>query len=160
MSASGGGTEDRSAALLPRLTDQPPEGLRRILVDGIVAFNASQTGLPQGRSLAVVLEAPDGTIAGGLMGRTSYDWLYIELLFVPQAARGNGIGAELVRMALDEARRRDAIGAWVDTFGARAAAFYQRLGFAVFGTLEDFPPGNTRYFLQQRLSRRADQLVP
>ncbi|WP_334176168.1 GNAT family N-acetyltransferase [Pseudoxanthobacter sp.] len=157
-----GGDKPRAAdgpALRLRLTDAPPEAARVTLAAGIVAFNAPRVGLPRGRPLAVLLEDSDGTVAGGLLGRTSYEWLYIELLFVPEAARGCGTGAELVRRALAEARGRGAVGAWVDTFGARTAAFYQRLGFTVFGTLEDHPPGNTRYFLKQRLDGAA-QLAP
>jgi len=50
-----------------------------------------------------------------------------------------------------EALRRGCHHAWVDTqFGA--LGFYQRLGYAVFGQLPDYPPGFTRSFLSKVLA--------
>ena len=43
---------------------------------------------------------------GGLWGRTVYDWLFVELLFVPDALRGRGVGSELMQRAEDEALKR------------------------------------------------------
>ena len=32
----------------------------------------------------------------------------------------------------------------------QALSFYQKLGYQIFGQLEDYPVGHTRYFLQKR----------
>ena len=50
-----------------------------------------------------------------------------------------------------EARARGCVGAWLDTFGFQARPFYEALGYAVFGALEDQPPGHRRYVLMKRL---------
>jgi len=49
------------------------------------------------------------------------------------------------------ARAHGCVGIWLDTFSFQARGFYEKLGFAVFGTMEDFPPGHQRFFLQKRL---------
>jgi hypothetical protein len=39
----------------------------------------------------------------------------------------------------------------VDTYGFQAPGFYERMGYAEFGRLEDFPPGSARHFLWKSL---------
>lgn len=54
--------------------------------------------------------------------------------------------------AEDEGRLRGCIGVYLDTFDFQARPFYEKLGFTVFGTLEDYPPGHRRFFLKKRLA--------
>jgi hypothetical protein len=37
----------------------------------------------------------------------------------------------------------------VHTYSFQARGFYERLGYAVFGTLDDYPPGQSRIFLHK-----------
>jgi ribosomal protein S18 acetylase RimI-like enzyme len=39
----------------------------------------------------------------------------------------------------------------LDTFDYQAPGFYEKLGFKVFGRLEDYPPGHRRFYLVKRL---------
>jgi ribosomal protein S18 acetylase RimI-like enzyme len=48
-----------------------------------------------------------------------------------------------------EAKGRNCHAAYVDTFSFLALDFYQKLGYTIFGSLEDFPKGHTRYFLKK-----------
>jgi GNAT superfamily N-acetyltransferase len=129
---------------------EPDDALRRAIVAPLVAFNEARAGPSGHQSLALVLRDADGAVCGGLWGITSHGWLYTQLLVVPEAARGQGLGRELMRAAEAEALRRGCAHAWVDTqFGARG--FYERLGYTVFGELADFPPGFTRSFLKKAL---------
>lgn len=133
------------------LTDAPDPAARDVIVGGIVAFNTARMGPSGSRPLAVLLRQPDGSVAGGLWGRTSYGWLYVELLFVPEEARGTGLGRALMGRAEAEALERGCIGVWIDTFGEANAAFYGRLGYTRFGAIEDHPPGSTHIFLKKVL---------
>jgi ribosomal protein S18 acetylase RimI-like enzyme len=40
---------------------------------------------------------------------------------------------------------------WLDTFAFQARAFYERLGFEVFGRLDGLAPYYPRYFMQKTL---------
>jgi signal transduction histidine kinase len=40
----------------------------------------------------------------------------------------------------------------LETFSFQALPFYQKLGFVVYGQLDDFPPGHTRYSLKKKLT--------
>ena len=63
--------------------------------------------------------------------------------------RGQDYGTKLIELAEGEAQARNCHAAYVDTFSFLALDFYQKLGYTVFGTLEDFPKGHTRYFLKK-----------
>jgi hypothetical protein len=41
--------------------------------------------------------------------------------------------------------------AYLDTFSFQAPDFYKKLGYEVFGELQDFPHGHQRYFMKKRL---------
>ena len=91
-----------------------------------------------------------GSVAGGFWGSTLFQWLQVEMLFVPQPLRGLGVGSALMAMAERTARDRGCRGAYVDTFSFQAVPFYEKLGFTVFGVLDDFPPGHSRIYLRKR----------
>jgi GNAT superfamily N-acetyltransferase len=87
---------------------------------------------------------------GGLLGATGWDWLHIDVLFVAPEQRNRGLGRTLVNAALQAAKRRGCLGAYLDTFDFQAKDFYRKLGFEVFAELADFPRGHTRYWMRLR----------
>ena len=126
-------------------TDDPRT--RKVLRDGLMAFNESLLGQPNVRPLTLTLRADNGEVVGGLVGRTSFSWLFVELLFVPETLRGQGFGEALLERAEAEAKTRGCRGAWLDTFNPEARAFYERRGYRLFGEIPDNPPGAGRAFL-------------
>lgn len=135
------------------LTDAPDPAARDALLAGLLAHNTAHLGPHGMRPLAVLVRDPaSGAVVGGLWGRTSWDWLFVELLFLPEALRGAGLGAELLRRAEEEAAQRGCVGAWLDTFDPGARRFYERWGYTVFGALEGHPAGHARSFLRKALA--------
>jgi ribosomal protein S18 acetylase RimI-like enzyme len=51
----------------------------------------------------------------------------------------------------------DPIFTYLDTFDCQAPGFYEKLGFKVFGKLEDYPPGHQRFYLMKLIRDVADQ---
>jgi len=133
------------------MTAQPDESIRKAILDPLVAYNQARTGRNDFRPLVIAVEGPDGGVVGGLCGRTAYDWLFVELLFVPESLRGRGLGSELMLRAETEAISRGCRHAWLDTFEFQARAFYQHLGYTCFGELADYPVGSARYFMRKAL---------
>jgi hypothetical protein len=43
------------------------------------------------------------------------------------------------------------VGIWVDTYGFQARGFYEKLGYELFGTIDDHPRGSHRFFFRKRL---------
>lgn len=128
---------------------EPPEW--GIIGSAIHAYNIQQAGDDQGRNLCFVLRAADGEVVGGVIGATHWDWLHIDLLWVKEELRGRGYGRRLLLLAEEEARKRGAKHAYLDTFSFQAPDFYDQYGYRVFGELPDFPPGHRRYYLTKQL---------
>jgi len=138
------------------LTDAPTPADRAAVLQGLAAFNAAQVGPADWRPLAVLVKDPvTGQTLGGLTGASFHGWLFIELFWLPESLRGDGLGAQLIAQAEAEARRRGCRGVWLDTYDFQARGFYERLGYRLFGTLDDMPPGHQRFYLSKRLSDAA-----
>jgi GNAT superfamily N-acetyltransferase len=134
-----------------RLTDKVDPAVRDSVVGSLVSYNAHQTGTSDYRPLVLTVCGEGGNVVGGLWGRTVFGWLYVEVVFVPEALRGQGIGAELMSRAESEAIARGCRSAWLDTFEFQARGFYERLGYSCFGELKDYPVGFSRYFMKKVL---------
>ncbi len=133
------------------LTDIADDEVRKAIAAPLVAYNASQAGVSGHRPLVVMLRDAAGTVAGGLWGHTGHGWLFTQLLVVPAALRGHGVGLQIMKLAEDEAIARGCRGAWLDTFEFQARGFYERLGYVCFGELPNYPTGYARYFMQKAL---------
>ena len=132
--------------------DAPESEARRIIGDGLNAFNDSAVGYADRRPLNVLARDPGtGATVGGLHGRTSLGMLIIDLVFLPERLRGSGVGTRMMRMAEDEALRRGCKSAVLFTISFQAPDFYQRLGWRKFGQIDCDPPGTSRVFLTKKL---------
>ena len=118
---------------------------------GISDYNTQKAGDDLGKNLCFVLYSPEKEIAGGVIGATYWDWLYINLMWIQSELRGRGYGHQLLTLAEEEARKRGARHSYLDTFSFQAPGFYKKHGYQVFGELPNFPAGHTRYFLTKDL---------
>jgi GNAT superfamily N-acetyltransferase len=133
------------------IPENPSEADREAVVAPLRAYNISRAGDPRIRPVAILLTDEQGDQVGGLWGRCAYDWLFVELLAVPEAHRGRDHGTALMQEAERIARENDCVGLWLDTYEFQARGFYEKLGFELFGTLDDHPIGQKRFFLRKRL---------
>jgi GNAT superfamily N-acetyltransferase len=139
------------------LLAKPHSIVRQIILNGLSDFNRNSL-MPDLRieDIAVVIrDAGSKEILGGLWGRTGWEWLTIEYIFVPETLRGQGLATRLIGMAEDEAARRGCHSVWLDTLNPKALPLYERLGYERFGELKDFPKGGSRFFLQKKLETAA-----
>lgn len=95
----------------------------------------------------------DSQILGGLIGRIAYDWLHIELLWLDESIRKDNLGYTLMTDAEKIASNKGCTGIYLDTFSFQAPNFYLKMGYEIFGQIDDQPTGNVRYFLKKKLSR-------
>lgn len=131
--------------------DQPADADRKAIVDVLMAFNEKAGGPSRFQPLAILIQDPaTGATLGGLWGRTVYDWLFVELLVVPEQFRGDDLGSRILAQAEAVARDRGCIGAWLDTYAFQAPEFYRKQGYTAFGAIDDHPRGQKRYFFQKR----------
>lgn len=90
-------------------------------------------------------------LLGGLVASTYWGWLDIDDLWLAGSLRNQGWGSRLVTMAETEAIRRGCDHSIVHTYSFQARGFYEKMGYHVVGTLSDYPPGATFYWLRKEL---------
>jgi GNAT superfamily N-acetyltransferase len=127
----------------------PPAEFQRDMGKLIEAFMV-QTVPGKSTRFAFMLHDAEGTLVGGLSGATYWDWLFVAALWVHGSQRGKGAGTALLAAAEAHAAGLGCHSVWLDTF--QASGFYEKLGYTVFGALEDYPKGQTRSFLRKRIA--------
>lgn len=132
-------------------TDAPDNDLSKKVREGLNAYNIQHSEDINYRPLALYARDDQGELAGGLLGSTYWGWLSIDILWIREDMRGQGLGSRLLSSAEEEARRRGCRRAHVDTVDFQAPEFYLRHGYTQWGMLEDLPRGHRRHYYQKSL---------
>jgi len=134
------------------IEEQPDPADVRAIQAGLEAYNQAHAEPVNYRPLYLFVRDGAGALVGGLLGATYWGWLYVDILWLAGAARGQGYGSQLLEQTEREALARGCHGAHLDTMDFQALPFYERHGYSVYGTLDDLPRGHTRYFLRKVLA--------
>ena len=130
------------------------------LTEALIEYNRAHSPLwernhdAQFQPMPLQFFALDGrALLDGLTGHTHRlrAWLEIGTLWVNGDHRGRGIGRELVGRAEEEARRRGCLHARLSTSPFQAPGFYEKMGYVLYGRLEDCPPGDTSLYYRKDL---------
>lgn len=140
-----------------KVVNEPGPEVWSAIGNPLKRMNDARSGrMDQFSTFALTIVAPNSDeIVGGLWGEIARDYLYIDLLFVPEAARGTGVGRSLMYQAEQEAVRRGCHAVWLSTYSFQAPGFYQKLGYRVFGELPAYPLGHSSIFLTKMLAPEA-----
>ena len=121
---------------------------------GLAAFNGTFAGPPGHNPVHLVVRRPgELRAAGGLAGHVLYRWLLVRGFWLAEDLRRGGLGTALLARAEREAAALGCVGVLLSTFSFQARPFYERLGYRVFGTVGDFPPGHAHHYLMKRLDQ-------
>ena len=143
------------------LNDNNSEERRELIEKKLFEFNQEQsqqvvkcdslkTNLPT--FIEIYAEVKPQKLVGGLISYIDWgQWLYIDTIWVDANYRRQGIGKYLVTSAEQKAIKKDIKRARLCTFDFQALPFYQKLGYTIYGKLEDFPEGHTVYYLKKIL---------
>ena len=122
-----------------------------IVREGLDQYNLPYAGDGDYQELVILLRDETNSVIGGLLGCTYWGYLNVQVLWVEEGHRNKGKGKELLNAAEQEAIRRGCQYATLDTHSFQALSFYQKLGYAIVGELEELPPGYSRYLLRKVL---------
>jgi len=104
----------------------------------------------------LVLKAEDGTIMGGLSATIFYlrARCYIDRLWIHESLRGLDYGTKLMNAIEEKVKLENCNIILVDTFSFQAPRFYEKLGYQVYGKLDDYPSvGLSSFYYQKRLDK-------
>jgi GNAT superfamily N-acetyltransferase len=140
-----------SGELTLRVETEPNDRDVAALAGGLTQHALPTTGRPGFQPLAVFARDPAGALVGGVSGTVNWNWLHVGLFWISPGERRSGLGSRLLRAIEAAAIERGCSHAHLDTFSYQARPFYERHGYVLFATLEDYPLGHSRYFLRKRL---------
>jgi ribosomal protein S18 acetylase RimI-like enzyme len=135
----------------------PSDDLRRFIEDNVSTFTMAMVSAVDYQPVGYFLRQDRGEWVGGCLGNVWAEYLHVQWLWVAPSLRGRGFGARMLRAAETMGQDNGAANATLDTFNPVAKEFYLRQGYEVFGTLPDYPPGWSKFFLRKKLVRRDDR---
>src|SRR5437764_72624 len=123
------------------------------IIDCLYEYNRvqTQTKIEDVKRLAIFLRDSQNHVVGGILGWMYWGWLQIEFLWIRDDLRGMGHGNDLMIAAEEKALAMGCYQAYLETFSFQNTDFYKKLGYEVFGILEDYPRNHNKYFLRKRL---------
>lgn len=128
---------------------------------GAYADSVAQSG-PHTEEERLVFKAEDGgKIVGGCIVNV-HQWgrAVLACLWVDEPYRGHGLGSMLIRTAEDAAREKGCYYLCLGTIDFQARPLYEKHGFQVFTTNENFPRGHNAWSLSKRLDHAYPDYVP
>ncbi len=135
------------------ITDSVTPQEKDELLTGLRAYNAKFLDLANfSGDVGVYVRDEQGKMLGGLIGVCKGDWLNIDFLWVSDSVRGTGVGSRIISAAEEEARRKGCRHALVDTASFQARPFYEKQGYRLQMSLQDYPyQGMQRHYLTKAL---------
>ncbi len=123
------------------------------IIKALVAYNTSQVPLTQEKGIHQVnlkLRDEQENIVAALLARI-YGWnaMEVSILWVDEKHRKKGLGSQLMREAESIARKSNCTLIHLDTFDFQAPEYYKKLGYEVFGELNNSPAGHKRFYLKK-----------
>ncbi len=115
-------------------------------------FNYAHIGeYAQTQYLRLNAKDADGQLLGGIRSLIHMEWLYVELLWVAESARGTGLGSRLLTQTEDQSRGLGACNAQLNTFDWQAEGFYVKHGYGVFARIDNYFRGRELVMMKKTL---------
>jgi ribosomal protein S18 acetylase RimI-like enzyme len=129
--------------LIARETSDLAELSDQILAE-VLRYNASQVGPLNDSRYVLTVRSTAGQLVGGLVGVQFWNGMFIDLLWIDERLRRNGLGTRLMHQAETDLLQHGGEVIFLSTWSFQAPEFYEKLGYSVFGKLKGMPRGATR----------------
>ncbi|WP_417760351.1 GNAT family N-acetyltransferase [Shewanella sp.] len=137
------------------VTTTPARDDLALLSLGIQAYNQgflpAEVALEADTHFAVLARDEQGQVCGGIRANAFWNYCIIELLWLSDTVRGQGVGTRLITAAEAFALANGFTAVRVETLDFQAKPFYEKQGYRVYGELANHPQGHTTYCLVKDL---------
>ena len=103
----------------------------------------------------------EGKVIGGcIMEIDSWKIAELDILWVDEKYRRQGLGSALIREAERAAREKGCYVMTLGTFDFQARPLYEKHGYKVAGNIKNWPKGHENYSMMKRLDQPLPEYVP
>lgn len=134
-----------------QVVEQPDQKLMDYFEHQIEQFNLARWEVKKKIPLAIKIEAEDGSIVAGASAKTFGSWLLIDNIWVSESLRGQDVGTKILEHLHEAARKRGCLYALLDTLNFQARGFYEKFGYTVQWTQNEYPKTGSKHFMTKVL---------
>lgn len=123
--------------------DEPMAKDKKIMKDGMLAYHASKGHIRPEKDdyYSIVIKNNKKKTVGVIVVSFRWGAMHIQTLWIDETIRNQDWGSKLMKMVEKEAIKRNCYLAYTDTYSWQAPKFYEKLGYKIYGKLDDFPKG-------------------
>ena len=107
-----------------------------------------------------ITDDKDNIIAGCILEINRWKMAYLDVLWVEEEYRIKGLGSALIRKAEETAEEKGCYVMVLGTFSFQAKPLYEKHGYKVCATFNDYPKGQANYTLMKRLDQEYEGYIP
>jgi len=133
---------------LNRSTSDETNYIRRKLIE----FNSKHVPNGTYEEVNLCMKDEHEAIIAGLNSAICWNWMEIDILWVDDNYRKQGLGKRLLEEAEQIARSKGCTFIKLNTFSFQAPEFYKKYGYVVMGIIENAPIGSSHYYLKKELN--------
>ena len=126
-----------------------PEARKEEIHAGLRAYN--RRFCADVSDLSCLVEDGEGRCLAGCDAFRFGELAVVDILWVDEGCRGQGLGARILTRVEEEATRQGARRLELNTFGFQAPGFYEKLGYRRFGAVEPAVGEYGHYFYVKEL---------
>ena len=121
---------------------------------------APEEGVKEEDFLFKITDDKGNIVAGCIMEINRWKMADLDVLWVDEKYRRKGLGSALIRKAEKVAREKDCYVMLLGTFTFQARPLYEKHGYKLCATFNDYPRGHANYTLMKRLDEPYEEYVP
>lgn len=122
-----------------------------VLLQGVIQGAEDANGMSRIRSFAFFVKDAAGQVIAGAKGVSLYGSLYVDLLWVSQTLRNQGLGTKIMQACEKLAHERNCTFIALTTMNWEALPFYQKLGYEIEYVREGYEKNSKMYLLRKNL---------
>ena len=124
---------------------------KKVLVKGLLSHHTSKGHPRKSELFSISLKDKNNKVFGGIIVTFLWNGMEINSLWIDDSVRKQGWGRKLLQAVEKEAVKRKCTIAYTNTFPWQAPKFYEKLGYKLYGKLDDFPKGFSLSYYSKKL---------
>ena len=136
---------------LEKIEGEPSKEDKDVMIQGLLSHHADKGHVRKTTTFSFLLKNQEDKVVGMVIATVLWNGMEINSLWVDESIRNQGWGEKLMNIAEEEGKNRGCTVSYTNTFDWQAPKFYEKLGYTLYGKLDDFPKGSSLSYYSKQL---------